>query len=73
MQRREKEQSDSIISLESDKRSMLSEFSTLRTNYEQAVSRLNVLDKWKAGYMSFMMSINRTTQDMQQTSEQLLA
>lgn len=59
MQRKEKEQSESIQVLESDKRSMLAEFSVLRTSYEQAVTRLNVFDKWKSGYLSFMGSVNK--------------
>jgi hypothetical protein len=73
IQKREREQGELIGVLEADKRAMLAEFSSLRTNYEQAVAKLNVFEKWKSGYMSFSLSYNRAAQEMQQTAQQLLA
>jgi hypothetical protein len=50
--------------LESDKRVMLAEFSTLRTSYEQAVSKLGFLEKWRSGYLNFMGTLTRTAHEM---------
>lgn len=52
---------------------MLNEYSTLRSNYEQAVSKNSALEKWHSGYMHFMSAINRTVGEMEHTSQQLLA
>lgn len=43
---------------------MLNEYSTLRANYEQVVSKNSVLEKWHTGYLHLLSSVTRTASDM---------